>query len=190
MTRPAPWARHTAMTWPETATRVGPMGRAMALVLVAACLSGCGESGFVGALRSAGAGASPDEFMVLPTRPLEMPADLAALPPPTPGATNRVDPRPEIEAVAALTGRAVPAGQGSAPTLVARAGPVEPGIRARLAAEDAEYRRANRGLLLERIANRGNDWTIYRDQMLDADAEFVRLRARGLRVPAAPPIAP
>mgnify|MGYP005855789373 CR=1 FL=1 len=162
--------------------------RTAALALAAALLSGCGEGGFVGALRSSGVGASPDEFMVLPTRPLELPSDLAALPPPTPGAVNRVDPRPEIDAVAALTGRAVPVGQGSAPTLVARAGPVDPQIRARLAVEDAEYRQANRGLLLERLANRGNDWTIYRDQMLDADAEFERLRARGLRVPAAPPI--
>ncbi len=128
--------------------------------------------------------AAPDEFLVLPTKPLEIPTNLAALPPPTPGAANRVDPQPEAEAVAALTGRPAAAGTASAGTLIARAGPVDPQIRARLAAEDAEYRSENRGLLLERLTQRQR-LRIYEDMRLDADAEFVRLRARGVRVPAA-----
>lgn len=73
--------------------------------------------------------------------------------------------------------------------LVARAGPVDPEVRARLAAEDATYRRQNRGRLLERLFSRDNpDATVYRDVQLDADAEFERVRARGVQVPAAPPI--
>jgi hypothetical protein len=170
--------------------RIGP-GRAAgaaALALVAALLAGCGEGGLAGSLRSAGVGGAPDEFLVLPTKPLEMPSDLAALPPPTPGAINRVDPRPEVDAVAALTGRPAAPGAAGAGALIARAGPVDPQVRAELAAEDQVYRRENRGRLLERVFGRGNpDLQIYDDMRLDADAAFERARAQGLRVPAAPP---
>lgn len=162
-----------------------------AVVLAAAAwaLSGCQGGGLAGFLRRSGVGTSPDEFLVLPTKPLEMPADLAALPPPTPGAANLVDPNPDIDAVAALTGRAQPAGAASAAALVASAGPVDPQIRSRLAAEDAIYRDENRGLFLERIANKDSpDWSIYEDMRLDANAEFIRMRSRGVRVPAAPPL--
>ncbi len=117
-----------------------------------------------------------------------MPADMAALPSPTPGARNRVDFQPEVEAVAALTGRPAAAGTASAATLVARLGPVDPNIRATLASEDAVYRSENRGRLLERVANKQVDWSIYEAMRLDANGEFVRLRARGVRVPAAPPL--
>ncbi|MBP7001829.1 DUF3035 domain-containing protein [Amaricoccus sp.] len=161
---------------------------AAALAATACALSACQGGGLAGALRSAGVGSSPDEFLVLPTKPLEMPTNLAALPAPTPGAANLVDPNPDIEAVAALTGREQPAGTASAAALVARAGPVDPQIRARLAVEDATYRDENRGLLLERWAHKDSpDWSIYEDMRLDADAQFVLLRDHGVRVPAAPP---
>lgn len=160
---------------------------AAALLLCAGLLAGCKGQTLAETLRSSGVGGSPDEFLVLPTKPLEMPTDLASLPPPTPGAPSLVDPQPEHEAVAALTGRPAPAGSANAPGLIARAGPVTPNIRAILAAEDQVYRRENRGLLLERWAARENDWVIYEDMRLDASTEFDRLRARGLRVPAAPP---
>ncbi len=162
-----------------------------ALAIVAGLVSGCGDGGLAGGLRSAGVASSPDEFLVLPTKPLELPTNLAELPPPAPGTANRVDLQPEADAVAALTGRPAPAGSAAATTLVARSGPVDPEIRARLAAEDAAYRRANRGAILERLANRNeSDAVIYQDMQLDADAEFERLRARGIRVPAAPPLGP
>ena len=106
-------------------------GRALAwaaLVLAPLALGGCGEGGLAGGLRSAGVGGTPDEFMVLPTRPLEMPESFAALPPPTPGAVNRVDYRPHAEAVAGLTGRPAGAGSGGG-ALVAAAGPRDPAIR-------------------------------------------------------------
>ena len=35
----------------------------------------------------------PDEFSIVPPKPLEMPEDLAALPEPTPGGENRTDQR-------------------------------------------------------------------------------------------------
>lgn len=160
---------------------------AAALMLALGLLAGCKGQTLSETLRSTGVVGTPDEFLVLPTKPLELPTNMAALPPPTPGRANRVDLQPQQEAVAALTGRAAPAGSASAGALIARAGPVDPQIRARLAVEDQVWRQENKGLLLERIAARDDDWTIYEDMRLDASAEFDRLRARGLRVPAAPP---
>ncbi len=167
--------------------RAGQAIGAAALIVASGLLAGCQGGGLAGALRSAGVGGAPDEFLVLPTKPLEIPENLAALPPPTPGAANLVDPRPEVDAVAALTGRPAAAGTAPAGALIARAGPVDPQIRSRLASEDVVYRGENQGLLLERIANNNPDWSIYEDMRLNADDEFLRQRARGVRVPAAPP---
>jgi Protein of unknown function (DUF3035) len=165
----------------------GSLSRA-ALLLAVLALAGCGEGGLAGGLRSAGIGAdTPDEFMVLPTKPLEMPPDLASLPPPAPGGGSRVDYHPRQEAVAALTGQPTAPGSGSAGPLVASAGPVDPGIRARLAAEDAVYRRENRGRLLERWFTRNPEALTYRRQALDQTEAFEGARAAGLRVPPAPP---
>lgn len=161
--------------------------RVTALLLAAAALAGCAEGGVAGNLRAAGIGGTPDEFMVLPTKPLEMPTDLAALPPPTPGAVNRVDYQPKLQAVASLTGKEAPAGTASAGALIARAGPVDPNIRAELAAADVVYRENNRGQLIPRLILQDNELLIYDGEMLDRGAEFERLRARGVAVPPAPP---
>lgn len=150
-------------------------------------LAGCGGDGLAGVLRASGAGASPDEFMVLPTRPLEMPANLSTLPPPTPGRANRVDYHPNAEAVAGLTGRQGPAGRADGAALVARTGAGSPQIRTVTAVEDAEYRARNRGRLLERWFSRDQEALVYRGQALDAPETFVTLRARGVGVPAPPP---
>lgn len=161
--------------------------RLTALLLAAAALAGCAEGGVAGNLRAAGIGGTPDEFMVLPTKPLEMPADLAALPAPTPGAVNRVDYQPKLQAVASLTGKETPAGTASAGPLIARAGPVDPNIRAELAAADVVYRENNRGQLIPRLILQDNELLIYDGEMLDRGAEFERLRAQGVAVPPAPP---
>jgi hypothetical protein len=157
------------------------------LLIGAAALSGC-SGGLAGSLRSAGIGSTPDEFLVLPTKPLEMPQSLAALPVPTPGTANLVDYHPGAEAVAGLTGRPGPAGVASGTTLVARAGGASPQIRTALATEDVEYRRTHRGLLLERWFAEDKDALIYKDMTLDAGAEFRRLRAQGYQVPSPPPV--
>lgn len=44
----------------------------------------------------------PDEFLVLPNKPLEAPANYAELPTPTPGGANRTDRNPQSEAIVAL----------------------------------------------------------------------------------------
>lgn len=150
-------------------------------------LAGCGEAGLAGVLRSSGVGARPDEFMVLPTRPLEMPASLSALPPPAPGTANRVDYRPNAEAVTGLTGRQGPAGTADGSALVARTGTGSPQIRTVVAVENAEYRAQNRGKLFQRWTSRDQEALVYRGQTLDAPTSFETMRARGVGVPAPPP---
>ena len=135
---------------------------------------------------------TPDEFMVLPNKPLEMPESMAALPEPAPGAGNRVDPTPEADAVAALGGR-----RGAADGGVARADGglishasrfgVAGDIRGTLAAEDLEYRRRNDGRILERWLNVNVYYQAYRPLSLDQHAELERWRRAGVRTVGAPP---
>jgi hypothetical protein len=165
-------------------------GRALAwtaLVLAPLALGGC-EGGLAGGLRSAGVARTPDEFMVLPTRPLEMPENFAALPPPAPGTVNRVDVRPHAEAVVGLTGRSGPVGSGGT-ALAAAAGPRDPAVRTQLAEEDVVWRQTHRGRLLERWFSTDREALIYRPMVLDAPDAFEYQRAQGRRVPAAPPAA-
>jgi hypothetical protein len=73
--------------------------------------------------------------------------------------------------------------------LVASAGPRAPGIRQELAVEDVEWRRTHRGLLLQRVFSKDRAALTYQPMVLDAPAEFERMRAAGVAVPAAPPAA-
>ena len=130
----------------------------------------------------------PDEFAILPTRPIEIPTDLAALPEPTPGGTNRTDPTPEADAIAALGGNAARGG-GVTNSLLAHATRfgIEEGIRDQLATEDLAFRRDNDGRLLERVFGVNVYYRAYRPISLDRYAELERLRRAGIRTPAAPP---
>jgi len=137
--------------------------------------------------------AGPDEFAVLPNRPLEVPEDLRALPPPTPGADNRVDPRPQADAVAALGGQpqrlertGEPRGEAGLIGHATRYG-VQAGIREDLAEQDAEFRRRNRGRVLERLFGVNTYWRAYSREELDRYQALERSRAAGARTPAAPP---
>lgn len=159
---------------------------AATLLLAATAIGGCGGRGIAGGLRAAGIAGTPDEFMVLPTKPLEMPKDLTALPPPLPGTVSRVDYVPRQEAVAGLTGRPALATTGAA-GLVARAGPVDPSVRTELAREDAEWRATHHGLFFERLFTRDKSALVYQDMVLDAPAELERLRRLGVETPPATP---
>lgn len=159
-----------------------------ALIGLAAC--GGGEPRLMN-LQSSGTG--PDEFAILPTRPLQMPPDLAALPPPTPGERNLVDPDPQAEAIAALGGRpsalgreGVRAAETALVNHATRMG-VSAGIRDQLAAEDREFRSRNRGRLLERLVGANVYFRAYRPFALDRHAELERWRRAGVRTPGAPP---
>jgi len=131
---------------------------------------------------------TPDEFAILPTRPLQAPPDLETLPPPTPGGVNRTDPQPEADAIAALGGN-IDRGVGADGALVAavtRYG-VRGNIRAQLAEEDLAFRRRRDGRLLERLFSVNVYFRAYAEQSLDQYRELERLRRLGVRTVAAPP---
>ena len=157
-----------------------------AMVTLAAC-SGDGTPQLMN-IRS---GSGPDEFSIVPPKPLEMPESLSELPSPTPGGTNRTDRQPFDEAVVALGGKpgvsnGIPATDSAIYAHAARFG-VESGIRETLASEDLEWRRDNKGRILERLFNVNVYYKAYRDQQLDQQAELLRWRKLGIKTPSAPP---
>ncbi|MDF0601816.1 DUF3035 domain-containing protein [Psychromarinibacter sp. C21-152] len=133
----------------------------------------------------------PDEFAIVPNRPLEAPEDFNALPPPTPGRGNRTDANPNADAIVALGGRpealqSVPTRDAGIVTAATRYG-VSPDIRQTLAAEDLDFRRRKDGRLLERLFNVNVYFRAYDPMSLDQYAELERFRRLGVRTPAAPP---
>ena len=132
----------------------------------------------------------PDEFSVLPVKPLQMPEEVATLPEPTPGGTNLTDPTPEADAVVALGGRPDrgAGGDGGLMAQVGRFGTTA-NIRDVLAAEDLEWRREHDGRLLERIFNVNVYYKAYAEMSLDQYATLEYWRKRGVRNVSAPPAA-
>lgn len=159
-------------------------------LLAAGLLAGCGGNdsnrSLVDRLTS-GSFSAPEEFDVLPQKPLEVPDDLTTLPRPTPGGPSRVDLTPRADAVRALTGRPTAGTTAASDQRLLAAMARQPDIRALLAAEDAAHREGSHGPLLDRLFGMVGDREIYSGQILDAEAELLRLRAAGLWVPQLPP---
>ncbi len=155
-------------------------------------LAACGGRDKPPELMNIRATEGPDEFGILPPKPLELPETLDALPEPTPGGANRTDPQPFDDAIVALGGNpqakggGIPGADGALYTHAARFG-VTPDIRSQLAAEDLEWRRDNNGRILERLLNVNVYFKAYEKFWLDQQAELARWRARGVRTPSAPP---
>lgn len=138
----------------------------------------------------------PDEFLVAPSKPLETPPQPGVLVPPIPGGVNRADPTPEQDAIVALGGtvraldqQGIPSSDSGLIAYSRRLGST-PGIRQSLAEEDLEFRRNNRGLLLERLSNSNVYFDSYERFELDQEAELERLRRAGLPTPTVPLIGP
>ena len=156
-------------------------------------LAACGGGNETPNLMNIKATDGPDEFGILPPKPLEMPESLASLPEPTPGGENRTDPQPFDDASVALggkpqarTGGGVPASDGALYAHASRFG-VQSGIRQQLASEDLDWRRDNNGRILERLFHVNVYYKAYRKFWLDQQAELARWRAKGARTPSAPP---
>lgn len=155
--------------------------------LALAVLAACGDTDRPLRDMSA-AGGGPDEFAVVPLKPLEIPSELS-LPAPTPGAENRTDPEPRANAIAALGGSATAQVAGGVPAqdtaLVGQVGRygVDDGIRATLAAEDARVLERKRRTNIFNPLNRDRYFAAYVGQVLDPFAELVRLRDLGIAVP-------
>ena len=155
----------------------------LALTVLTAC---AGTERPLRDLRSSGGG--PDEFAVIPQRPLVIPQTLT-LPEPTPGGTNLADPDPNADAIAALGGNAaaqraggVPAGDAALVTHAGRYG-VDPAIRAELAAQDKAFRTRRSRANVFNPLGRDRYFPAYARQALDARAELARLRGLGIAVP-------
>jgi len=166
------------------------MSRGIVAIALLITLAGCsrGDPGLMNIKQPRSEG--PDEFAIVPSKPLEMPADFAALPAPTPGGSNLTDPTPEADVALALGGNPeVLTRRSSDGALVAystRYG-VDTSIRNRLAAEDDQYRRENRGRFLERLLQINTYYDAYEPMELDQYSELERMRRAGIRTSAVPP---
>ncbi len=156
-------------------------------IAAVAALSACDRNRDPQLLNVKANGDGPDEFAILPNKPLTQPEDYTALPQPTPGGANRADLTPLSDATLALGGN--PAGgisDGGLVNHVSRYGR-DGTIREQLASEDLEFRRENNGRLLERVFNVNVYYKAYREQSLDQYRELERLRRLGVRTVSAPP---
>lgn len=155
-------------------------------------VGGCSNKGLK-QLYSSGTG--PEEFSVLPVKPLTEPANYTSLPTPTPGGTNLVDVDPKADAIIALGGRA--GGQNAQSianqdiALVNQAGRygVPSNTREELAQSDAEFRKRKSKAFLSRLKLGRFDHynTAYEGQSLDAYSETQRFRSGGALTPSSPP---
>lgn len=152
-------------------------------------LSACGEPNLRN-LRSQGEG--PDDFTIVPAKPLTEPESYTALPQPTPGGFNRTDQRPLEDAVAALGGQAtspnapVPGSDAALVNHASRFGR-DDGIRSTLAAADQRFRDRQRRLSNIRLIRADEYALIYRRLSLDASATAAQFRRAGIPTPSAPP---
>ena len=168
-------------------------GGIMVVFMASLALSACSRNKEPRLLNIKSSTSGPDEFAILPSKPLQQPTDFSALPAPTPGGRNLVDPSPNEDAIAALGGNpaavargSVPASDGSLVNHASRFG-VSSGIRQTLASEDLKFRQRKDGRPLERLFGVNVYFRAYKRLSLDKYAELERFRRLGVRTPAAPP---
>jgi len=166
-------------------------GKTGLVIAVALLLSACSSGD--PHLMALSTGDGPDEFQIVPGKPLETPKNYNDLPLPTPGGKNITDATPFEDAVSALGGNpsalalnGVPSSDGGLVGHATRYG-VQPDVRNVLAAEDLEHRRSHRGKLLYRISGQDRYFKAYDDLSLDQYQELRRLLAAGVKTPSAPP---
>ncbi|MCL3881395.1 DUF3035 domain-containing protein [Marivita sp. GX14005] len=164
----------------------------LALVALGACSAGQGEDGETNLRQLRNPAGAPEEFSIVPNKPLEVPQTLA-LPQPTPGGANRTDQTPLKDAVAALGGAPsrLDAGAGIGAgdqALVARASRFgrAPAIRQELAVEDQAFRE-RKSLFNWRLFKTDTYNDAYRRQSLDPYPVLEAARRGGAVTPSAPP---
>jgi hypothetical protein len=135
----------------------------------------------------------PEEFSIVPNKPLQSPENLSDLPTPTPGGANRTDQTPLQDAVAVLggdparlrAGAGVPSGDAALVRRASRFGR-DAQVRADLAQADLAFRQ-RRSLFTFSIVPRDEYYRAYRRQSLDPYLWLDRWRRAGARTPAADP---
>ena len=138
-------------------------------------------------------GTGPDEFMILPNKPLTAPKDYEVLPAPTPGGANLVDQNPNADAVLALGGRAsalelngIPAADGALVSQASRHG-VPANTRVSLAESDAAFRKRQGRMSRFRLFRVDRYEQAYRREALNPFEQNQRFRNSGFGTPSAPP---
>lgn len=134
---------------------------------------------------------TPEEFSILPVKPLQQPDSYTQLPTPVPDGANLTDPTPKADAVAALGGNPGRLTSGSTAGdrgILGYAGRfgTDSNIRSVLAAEDLERRKAKSRFTWS-IVPRDDYRRAYRGFILDPYAEQNRFRRAGVPTPSAPP---
>ncbi|WP_120500494.1 DUF3035 domain-containing protein [Roseovarius sp. EL26] len=161
---------------------------AMVLTAIAAC---SGKDKPLTRIKHTGSG--PDEFAIIPSKPLQEPESYSNLPAPAPGTANLTDLTPKADGIAALGGN--PAALGSTKIASSEAALVnhsrrygaDANIRNTVAKEDADVRK-KRGRVNILGIGPDDDYTLaYKKEWLNSQAERDRLRARGVSTPSAPP---
>lgn len=165
--------------------------RAIFALTLSVAVAGCADTGLRD-LRPQGPG--PDEFSVLPVKPLTQPQDYSVLPAPTPGGTNLTDPTPTADAIVALGGNAaalnpnapIPSADGALVTASSRYG-VPANTRQVVAEEDAEFRKRRGRFARIKLFPVDRYSEVYERQALDATVQNQTARRLGLETPSAPP---
>lgn len=165
----------------------GRLGRRALALLAAATIVACAPAGETRLMNLSAGATAPDEFAIVPPKPLEIPEDLATLPPPEPGGVNRTDRNPQAEIIAALGGDPARGVRDPALVALARNAGAQGDVRSVLAAEDEAFRRANPPRLLERLVGSNVYFRVYGPQSIDPEAERLRWLRLGVRTPPAPP---
>ncbi len=168
------------------------MARPLGIIMLIAAvgIAGCSKTGLRN-LRAPGPG--PDEFMILPVKPLTAPQDYSTLPTPSPGSANLVDVNPIADAAVAMGGRAEAAESGaiaaadSALIAAASRNGVEPDVRETLAEADAKFRKRQTRMTRFRLFPVDRYEQAYRRQALEPFPETERYRAAGAGTPTSPP---
>ena len=159
------------------------------LILVATALLAACSDGGLRELQKPGEG--PDEFRILPGKPLQSPENFTNLPTPTPGQGNITDQQPLQESVAALGGRRsaddgrVPSADNAVINHASRFGR-DSAIRTNLATEDEAYRARRGRFTWIRISKVDRYNQVYKPYALDAVSELRRWRRAGAKTPSTP----
>jgi hypothetical protein len=161
------------------------------ILILALGLAACGEGTGLRDLTDPAAG--PEEFEILPNKPLQTPDNLTVLPVPTPGSANLVDATPMKDVVAALGGKpslldaqSIPAGDSALIANASRYG-VPAGVRAQTTAEDEAFRKRRGRFSNIRLFKTDRYGSVYSQQRLDARAALEASRKAGRKTPTAPP---
>ena len=161
---------------------------ALSTVVILA-LAGCGEPK-LRQLRSSDRG--PEEFTVIPVKPLQQPSDYATLPLPGSSIVNITDPTPKRDAIAVLGGSdtrfyktGIPAADKALMRRADRYGTTK-SIRTLLAIEDTEFRKRRYRINRFQFRVRDEYGKLYAKETLDAYAELLKFRKVGVATPAVP----